>query len=100
MLIRLGSQVELNLHCAQPELVEWSHKNKVLVEAYSPLGSTGAPQLDDPVVKEIARAHNCQAANVLISWQVQRGVICLPKSVTPERIVSNFKGGLWIRVET
>lgn len=83
------NQVELNLHCAQPELVavrrisllpflfsrfdavallgcdceltdendsspqQWSVKNGILLEAYSPLGSTGAPQLEDPVVSTI-----------------------------------------------
>ncbi|GAA5965867.1 hypothetical protein JCM21900_004932 [Sporobolomyces salmonicolor] len=84
------NQVELNLHCAQPELVEWASKNNILLEAYSPLGSTGAPQMEDPVVVEIAEAHRVNPANVLISWQVQRGVVCLPKSVTPSRIKSNF----------
>ncbi|GAA5934018.1 aldo/keto reductase family protein [Sporobolomyces koalae] len=85
------NQVELNLHCAQPELVAWAAKNSILLESYSPLGSTGAPQLEDPVVKAIAQAHQTQPANVLISWQVARGVVCLPKSVTPERIRSNFE---------
>ncbi|GAA5868949.1 hypothetical protein JCM16303_000314 [Sporobolomyces ruberrimus] len=85
------NQVELNLQCAQPELVAWAAKNDILLEAYSPLGSTGAPQLEDSVVKEIAKAHNTQPANVLISWQVARGIVCLPKSVTPERIRSNFE---------
>ncbi|GAA5977497.1 hypothetical protein JCM5350_004708 [Sporobolomyces pararoseus] len=85
------NQVELNLHCAQPDLVAWAAKNDILLESYSPLGSSGAPQLSDAVVKEIAEAHKTQPANILISWQVARGVVCLPKSVTPERIRSNFE---------
>ncbi|SGZ01466.1 BQ5605_C033g11148 [Microbotryum silenes-dioicae] len=86
------NQVELNLRCSQPELVKWSKENGILLEAYSPLGSTGAPQLEDEVVQAIAKAHNVGPANVLISWQVQRGIVCLPKSVTPKRIEDNFKG--------
>lgn len=105
------NQVELNLRCAQPELVavslsavvtvdqtltpslaQWSAANGILLESYSPLGSTGAPQLDDNVVKSIADAHKVDPANVLISWQVQRGLVCLPKSVTASRIKSNFEG--------
>ncbi|KDE07723.1 alcohol dehydrogenase (NADP+) [Microbotryum lychnidis-dioicae p1A1 Lamole] len=85
------NQVELNLRCSQPELVKWSKENGILLEAYSPLGSTGAPQLEDEVVQAIAKAHNVGPANVLISWQVQRGIVCLPKSVTPKRIEDNFK---------
>ncbi|ORY77579.1 NADP-dependent oxidoreductase domain-containing protein [Leucosporidium creatinivorum] len=85
------NQVELNLRCAQPELVAWSKANGILLEAYSPLGSTGAPQLEDEVVQEIAKAHKVDPANVLISWQIQRGLVVLPKSVTPSRIKSNFQ---------
>ncbi|GAA5864340.1 hypothetical protein JCM3774_002757 [Rhodotorula dairenensis] len=86
-----ANQVELNLHCAQPELVKWSKENGILVESYSPLGSTGAPQMQDEVVQAIAKAHGATPAQVLISWQVARGVIVLPKSTTPDRIKSNFQ---------
>ncbi|GAA5847220.1 hypothetical protein JCM9279_006140 [Rhodotorula babjevae] len=85
------NQIESNLHCAQPDLVQWSHDNGVLLEAYSPLGSTGAPQLTDEVVKSIAEAHGASPAQVLISWQVARGLVVLPKSVTPQRIKENFE---------
>ncbi|TNY18214.1 putative GCY1-galactose-induced protein of aldo/keto reductase family [Rhodotorula diobovata] len=85
------NQVELNLHCSQPELVQWSHDHGILLEAYSPLGSTGAPQLSDSVVKDIAAAHGASPAQVLISWQVKRGIVVLPKSVTPQRIKENFE---------
>lgn len=48
--------------------------------------------MDDKVVKEIASAHGATPAQVLISWQAARGIVVLPKSVTPERIKSNFEG--------
>ncbi|GAA5974343.1 hypothetical protein JCM11641_006749 [Rhodosporidiobolus odoratus] len=85
------NQVELNLHCAQADLVKWHQDNGVLIESYSPLGSTGAPQMQDPVVLEIAEKHKVNPANVLICWQVARGVVVLPKSVSPERIRTNFE---------
>ncbi|KAL8293593.1 hypothetical protein RQP46_000294 [Phenoliferia psychrophenolica] len=85
------NQVELSLGCPQPALLEWAKQTGVLLQAYSPLGSTGATHRDDPVVMAIAKAHGCDPANVLISWQVQRGCVVLPKSVTASRIVSNFK---------
>lgn len=90
MMAIFHSQVELNLRCAQPELLAWAKKNNVLLEAYSPLGSTGATQRDDEVVVAIAKAHGVDPANILISWQVARGVVCLPKSVTPSRIIANL----------
>lgn len=42
-------------------------------------------------MKEIAEKHDCNAGNVLISYQYERGVNPLPKSVTPSRIESNLK---------
>lgn len=74
------------------KLVQWSKENGILVESYSPLGSTGAPQMEDEVVQAIAKSHGATPAQVLISWQAARGVIVLPKSVTADRIKSNFKG--------
>ena len=48
--------------------------------------------VDDPVVIEIAKELGKDPAQVLVSWSVQRGTVVLPKSVTPSRIASNFKG--------
>jgi len=85
------NQVELNFSNPQPELLKWSKENGVVLQAYSPLGSTGAKERDHPEIVKLAKKHNVDPANVLISWQVQRGAVCLPKSVTPSRIESNFK---------
>lgn len=86
------NQCELNFSNPQPELLKFCKENEILLEAYSPLGSTGAKERDHPVIVKIAEKHGVDPANVLISWQVHRGVVCLPKSVTPSRIESNFKG--------
>lgn len=84
----------------------------MLLEAYSPLGSTqqvGAT-LGHPVIKSVAKQLNITAAQVVISWHVQRGVcyffntnsailiapygqtVVLPKSVTPSRVEENLHG--------
>lgn len=62
-----------------------------MMQAYSPLGSSGGPVLQDELVKSIAKAHNVDPAQVVISWAAQRGVVALPKSVTPSRIETNGK---------
>jgi L-glyceraldehyde reductase len=53
---------------------------------------TSERTVDDPLVIEVAKSLNRTPAQVLISWAVQRGTAVLPKSVTPERIKSNFQG--------
>lgn len=46
--------------------------------------------LHDEAVIAIAAAHGVSPAQALIRWQVQRGFVVIPKSVTPARIASNF----------
>ena len=48
--------------------------------------------IDDPEIQSIAKDLQVDPAQLLISWAVQRGTVVLPKSVTPSRIESNFKG--------
>ncbi|RDB14678.1 Glycerol 2-dehydrogenase (NADP(+)) [Hypsizygus marmoreus] len=87
------NQVELNFWLPQPELLKWSKENDILLEAYSPLGSTGrvGKSLSVPEVKEIATELGITPAQVIISWHVQRGVVVLPKSVHPSRVVENLQ---------
>ncbi|KAG6909277.1 hypothetical protein DXG01_001221 [Tephrocybe rancida] len=87
------NQVELSYWNPQPELVKWAKDNNLLLEAYSPLGSTGRAKdsLAVPEVKEIAAELGITPAQVLISWQIQRGNVVLPKSVTPSRIIENLQ---------
>ncbi|RSH90378.1 hypothetical protein EHS25_000983 [Saitozyma podzolica] len=84
------NQVELHPYCPQHELKEYCEKLGILLEAYCPLGSTNSPLLGDEELKAIANKHKVSAATVLISYQVNRGCIVLPKSVTKERIASNL----------
>ncbi|CAE6462321.1 unnamed protein product [Rhizoctonia solani] len=86
------NQVELNFFNPQPELVKWSKQNNVLLESYSPLGSSDqvGESLKNPVVQDIAKDLKITPAQVLISWHVQRGTVVLPKSVTPSRVEENL----------
>ncbi|KAG2054092.1 hypothetical protein BDR06DRAFT_955683 [Suillus hirtellus] len=86
------NQVELNFWNPQPELLQWSKENGLLLEAYSPLGSDKqvGKSLSVPEVKDIACKLGITPAQVIISWSVQRGTIVLPKSVTPSRIAENL----------
>ncbi|GMF77450.1 unnamed protein product [Aspergillus oryzae] len=83
------NQVELHPFLPQHALKEWCDKHGILLEAYSPLGSEGAPLMSDPVIQEIAKKNGVSAATILISYHVNRGVVVLPKSVKESRISSN-----------
>lgn len=46
--------------------------------------------MEEPKIVEIANAHGKNAAQVLVRYQIQRGMIVIPKSVTKSRIVDNI----------
>lgn len=86
-------QVELNYYNPQPELIKWARENGLVVEAYSPLGSSSqvGEMLRLPQIKKIADALGITPAQAVISWHLQRGTVVLPKSVTPSRIEENYE---------
>ncbi|KAJ4269874.1 hypothetical protein NW762_001543 [Fusarium torreyae] len=83
------NQVELHPYLPQHELREYCKNLGILLEAYSPLGSAGAPIISDPEIQQIADKYHVSAATVLISYHVCKGVVALPKSVSENRISSN-----------
>lgn len=86
------NQIEIHPYNSQVELVEYCQRLGITVTAYSPLGSWRGKQvlLSDPVVKEIAQEQQKTPAQVLIKWSLQRGLVVIPKSTTPERIAENI----------
>lgn len=87
------NQIECHPRLPQQELIRWGKENDYAVEAWSPLGGnrTGQSLREHPTLLKIAAKHGKTAVQVLIRWQLQRGVIVLPKSAHPERVVSNTK---------
>ena len=85
------NQVELHPYNPQHSLKAYCDAKGIVLEAYSPLGSNDSPLHSDETLKAIAAKHGVSVATVLISYQVNRGVVVLPKSVTPSRIDDNKK---------
>jgi 2,5-diketo-D-gluconate reductase A len=82
------NQVELHPLLQQQELREVHAQLGIATEAWSPLGQGSL--LGNPAVTAVAETHGKTPAQVLIRLHIQLGNIVIPKSVTPERIVSNF----------
>ena len=81
------NQVELHPRFQQPGLRREHADLGIVTEAWSPLAQGGV--LDDPLIREIAKAHERTPAQVVIRWHLQLGNVVIPKSVTPQRI-ENF----------
>lgn len=91
-------QVECHPYLVQNELIAHCQARGMEVTAYSPLGSSdriwhGSDPvlLEEPVVLALAEKYGRSPAQILLRWQVQRKVICIPKSVTPSRILQNIQ---------
>ncbi|KAI8368715.1 NADP-dependent oxidoreductase domain-containing protein [Blakeslea trispora] len=88
------NQIELHPALQQPELVKFCQDNGIQVTAYSPLGNNvyGEERIvDDPAIVKVAQKLNKSPAQVCIAFAAQRGVVVIPKSVTPSRILENFQ---------
>jgi 2,5-diketo-D-gluconate reductase A len=83
------NQVELHPYLQQTPLREFAAEHGIVTESWSPLAS-GKRVLDDPVIGQIAREHGATPAQVVIAWHLALGLVVLPKSVTPSRIVENL----------
>lgn len=80
-------QIEFHPGWAQLEVSEYCLKNDIVVEAWSPLGRKDA--LDNEVLREIGAKYQKGTAQVCICWIIQHGILPLPKTVNPDRMVEN-----------
>ena len=91
------NQVELHPYLQQWEVKDLLDKNGMYFMAFFPLGGADrgvshkyASPMKDPVIARIAEEHHKTPAQIMIRWAIQRGTICIPKSVHKERILENF----------
>lgn len=84
------NQVETHPFNQQIEAQENMIKNNVQLESWASFAEGRNNIFTNPVLMDIAKKYNRSTAQVMIRWQVQRGIVCLTKSVKPERMVENF----------
>lgn len=97
------NQVESHPYLNQKELIDFCQQHEMLVTAYSPLGSMDRSSnmkgedepklLEDAVINQIAADHKCTPAQVILSWNLHRGVCVIPKSVHEGRLKENLNSG-------
>jgi len=83
------NQVEFHPELVQPELLEYCKKKGIQPEAWSPIMKGKVN--DIPVMQEIAVKYGKTPVQVVLRWDIQKGVVTIPKSVHAERIISNTK---------
>ncbi|MEH6949647.1 aldo/keto reductase [Bacillus sp. JJ634] len=81
------NQVEYHPRLTQKEVQTFCQEHGIQLEAWSPLMQ--GQLLDNPVLQKIAHTHNKTIAQVIIRWDLQNGVVTIPKSTKEHRIVEN-----------
>lgn len=84
------NQVELHPHDQQIEAQEWMKKYGVQIESWAPFGEGRGNMFTNPVIAEIGKKYGKTVAQVILRWQLQRGIVVIPKSVHIERMRENF----------
>ncbi|WP_017812195.1 aldo/keto reductase [Paenibacillus shenyangensis] len=81
------NQVELHPLLSQVELRNYCKEQGIQIEAWAPLAQ--GRLLDNPVLQEIGEKYGKSIAQVLLRWDLQSGIVTIPKSIKQERIVQN-----------
>lgn len=81
------NQVECHPRLTQKELLSYCQDHHIQLEAWSPLGR--GRMLDEPTLKELAAKYQKTVVQIILRWDLQSGIVTIPKSVREERIIEN-----------
>lgn len=84
------NQIETHPLNQQIEAHEWLKKYGVIHEAWAPFGEGRGNMFTNPVLQEIGKKYDKTVAQVILRWQLQRGIVVIPKSTHKERMAQNL----------
>ena len=80
-------QFECNPYLTRKELRDYCKKHNIVPEAWSPLARGAC--FDDPVLQNLAEKYEKNIAQIILRYDVQNGIVTIPKSTKEARILSN-----------
>jgi diketogulonate reductase-like aldo/keto reductase len=91
------NQIEVHPYFQQKDVQTLNAERGIVTQAWSPIGGITfyrdgqhSSTLQDPVIGDIAKAHNKTPAQVMLRWHLQQGRSVIPKSTKPQRIAENI----------
>ena len=85
------NQVELHPYFQQNDLRKRMEKYNTKIEAWAPLGHALTNIFKEEVILKLSEKYKKTPAQIILRWDIQRGIITIPKSVNPKRIKENFE---------
>ncbi len=89
-LLPAVNQIELHPYLSQEPLVEFCTQYDIKIESWSPLCANKNNLLQEPSLKKIGEKYSKTAAQVVLRWNIERGLIVIPKSSNPVRQAENI----------
>lgn len=87
----VANQIELHPQLPQVDLVKYTQHNGIVVIAYSPVGSVGAPVLKLPLIKELAEKYDVTTNEIVNAYHILNKVAVIPRSSNLDRIKNNIR---------
>ena len=84
------NQVETHPFNQQVEAQKWMEKYGIQIEAWAPFGEGRGGLFTNEKIAEIGKKYDKSVAQVILRWELQRGIVVIPKSVHIERMEQNF----------
>ncbi len=84
------NQIETHPLNQQIEAHKWLEKYGVIHEAWAPFGEGRGNMFTNPVLQEIGKKYDKTVAQIILRWQLQRGIVVIPKSTHKERMAQNL----------
>lgn len=84
------NQVEANVFFQQWEAQQFMESKGVQMEGWAPFAEGHNDLFHNPVLAAIGQKYGKSVAQVVLRWLLQRGIVCIPKSVSKERMAQNF----------
>lgn len=81
------NQFEFHPELVQPELLQFCKDNRIQPEAWRPIMKGRVNEIE--FLQELSDKYQKTPVQIVLRWDIQKGVVTIPKSVTPERITSN-----------
>jgi len=84
------NQIQLSPRITRPDQVAYGHAHNIVTVSWSPLGQ-GGDLLSDPTLAAIAQAHGKTPVQIVLRWNIELGLVPIPRSSNPVRLAQNLE---------
>ena len=87
-IVPMVNQVEFSPFLYLKDLLNYCRQRNIQLQAFTPL--TKGKRFNDPLIVELSNKYQKSPAQIILRWNVQKGVSAIPKSANPKRLQENF----------